>query len=420
MTLALADKPHVHSPIMSRHVQSPTMSRRTMLLITAFGLLAAVVPSAVAGHGTLRLAEGEWSGTLTFMAGFSGDAGGGGSVSADGLQTGDFHLDVTGDEITGLYALTGAADAVVDMPFGGGTGQGTFNGIGDVLGTPDVPVLHLTDGEVTVVVQVGSTSATQVFDVSDLVPPTELQIQRVHCGVASGSWGREEFITNVSEAGLTPRVTQGSFTAFATDRVTQEQVDDLLEAMQDWFRAWGDVLFGPGVSANSDVDELPPVDTGALMDRMVDAVETLNNFGRFTECARELIGEGQIEEWESGIALFMGMSIQAILAQNNVDAIMVDVFARVAAATGAIGEGSPFPEFAATTEEMLRQEAEEILQASAQTSGTDAAGTPCTASSPCIPSDDPDAGLMIGRGARMGWEYTVGGETRPAIEWAAP
>jgi len=389
------------------------------MLLAALGLVFAVVPAAVAGHQPLRLDEGEWSGTLTFMAGFSGEVGEGGHVTVDGIQTGDFALEVVGEEITGIYALSGTADAAVDLPFGGATGQGAFTGIGDVLGTPQVPVLHLTRGTVTVTVQTGSTEVTQDFDVTGLTPPTELQIERVHCGVASGSWGREEFLTNLAGTGFTPRVRQGSFTAFSEDRITQEQVDDLVEVMPQWFRAWGDVLWGPGGAADSDVGGLPPVDTGALMDRMVDAVETLNKFQNLKECARELIGEDQIEEWESGIALFTGMSIQVILAQNNVDAIMVDVFTRVAASTGAIGEGSPEPEFAATTEEMLRLEAEEIVQASAQTEGTDGAGNACTEASPCIPPDDVDAGLMIGRGARMGWDYTVGGETRPAIEWAS-
>ena len=389
------------------------------MLLAALGLLFAVVPSAVAGHQELRLDEGEWSGTLTFMAGFSGDVGEEGHVTVDGIQFGDFALEVAGEEVTGIYALSGTADAALDLPFGGGTGQGVFNGIGEVLGTPEVPVLHLTSGVVTVTVQTGSTEATQNVDVTGLTPPTELQIERVHCGVASGSWGREEFLTNLAGSGLTPRVRQGSFTAFGGDRVTQEQIDELDEALRDWFRAWGDLLFGAGQGATSEVGQLPAVDTEALMERMIHAVETLNKFQNFQECVRELIGEDQIEEWESGIAGFIAMSIQAILAQSDASAHRVDVLTRAAAATGAIGEGSPFPEVAATTEEMLRLEAEEIVQASAINEGTDAAGNACTAASPCIPPDDVDAGLMIGRGARMGWDYTVGGETRPAIDWAA-
>lgn len=392
------------------------------MLLTVLGLVFALVPSAVAGHEELRLSEGEWSGTLTFMAGLSGEVGEDGRVSVDGIQFGDFHLEAVGEEVTGIYALSGTADAALDLPFGGATGQGVFHGAGEILGTAAVPVLHLTDGVVTVTVQTGSTEVTQDIDISGLTPPTELQIERVHCGVASGSWGREEFLTNVSGSGLNPTVRQGSFTAiqsFADDPGLQEFLDVFPERMTEFFRSWGDVLFGPGQGANTNVGELGPVATGPLMQRMTAAVSLLNEFADFTECQRELFGEGQVEEWETGLGLFIGMSIQTILAQNNVDAIMVDVLTRVAASTGAIGEGSPYPEFAATTEEMLRLEAEEIVQASAQTEGTDADGNPCSASSPCIPDDDVDASLMIGRGARMGWQYTVGGDTRPAIEWAS-
>ncbi|MEX0826143.1 MAG: hypothetical protein WD184_05275 [Acidimicrobiia bacterium] len=394
------------------------MSRRAALLLTVLGLLAAAVPAAVAGHEPLRLTEGEWSGTLTFMAGLSGEVGEEGRVSVDGYQIGDFHLEVIAEEVTGLYALSGSAGAELSGPGLAATGRGTFTGFGNVLGTAEVPVLHLTGGTVTVVVETGSTSVTQDVDVSGLVPPTELEIERLHCGVASGSWGGEVFISNVSAAGLTPRVRQGSFTAFEVDRVTQDQIDELQEALGDWFRDWGDTLFGPGTGATSDVGGLPAVNTEALMARMVSAVETLNKFQNLKECARELIGEDQIEEWESGIAGFIAMSIQAILSQSDASAYRVDVLTRVAAATGAIGEGSPFPETAVTTEEMLRLEAEEILQANAVTDGTDAAGNPCSEVAPCL-TDDPDVTLMVTRGARMGWDYTLGGETRPATGWAS-
>jgi hypothetical protein len=247
----------------------------------------------------------------------------------------EFAVDVDGS-LSGTWIIEGASVASFsstqlafqDTMAHAAEGQMAGNSRAFSFGTAQIDSTHNVVGDITY-------SGTS----SDPVGPIDLQVEGIYCNDAWGAWIMS-WNLELADQGYTPAF-DGDWYAIRQSAEFSERQGDLLEQISQLYadlRGEIQELIDTQPVSPSGAGRVLPADVmWEYIYRLVDLHNALRNL---TACDRALIGDDVVEGWIYRVTRSLASFIGNLLAQYELGAEDLNELVDLAAATGAIGEGS--------------------------------------------------------------------------------
>ena len=319
-------------------------SRKTVAAIGVTGVVVASLGVGAADAqqeptGFAELPVGEWLGNGR-AAGLSTTSGEGVAIAVDGDFTVnmEFVVDIDGS-LAGSWVLDGESIASFsqgpiafqDTMTHTSAGAMAGNSRQFSLGTAQIESTHNVIGDITY-------SGTS----SDPVGPIDLAVAGIYCNDAWGQWIMS-WNLELSDQGYTPTF-DGDWHAIRQSAEFSEREGDLLAQISALY-----------VELRNEVNDLVATQPGsaetgfilpadALWQYIYRLVDLYNAIRNLTPCDRALIGEERIEAWMYNITETIAAFINNLVRLYDLSADELAELVDLAAATGAIGEGSLNPD----------------------------------------------------------------------------
>ena len=373
-----------------------TRPSRVLVLVAALLAISSALPawaqtdpSEVSGN---EMADGPWTGWFT-AAGVETYAEEGVTATVSIEDSGTFSFTVADGSTSGTWLSAGTNIWHTDPGQPAMlTGTSNLTSSGSIAGDrTNLTGTGTTSQSGTLVIEASGQTITR--PISSNTPLTfSMTVTGVSCEAATGT--------------LTGSFIRGSFIAingasFDGDVPAEERVAliDGLAAYQEDFNNFTNGLgWGANAPEGASMPDVFPI--ADFMDLMADAEAALNELRNASACVSLQVGEDLLERWDTPNTAEIASVIESAAGAFAFRADTVRAIVNAGFRVGAIGSGATDQTAAASAEEALRSQMEEIVNESV------GAHDECANSDSCIfGTQDVFTAAVIG--SQMGWTYEV-------------
>jgi hypothetical protein len=277
----------------------------------------------------------------------------------------NFYFDVFPDgTVEGEWDLVPPSSGTMDM-YGNGqyaaTLDATYSGTGAVTGDRRHLQASGTTSQVGVVTGVSSGSV-QSNSTDELPSEIVVEVTTAFCNEAYGQW-EVSWEQALESVGWEPNFT-GEWVAVRQTKEFESEIEDgqierFLNEITDTIGRWGEMVVE--LQGRDWSTRLSNAEWNGLIDLFEEFERLQNELRNLTPCDREVIGEDNLEAWDTALSTGMLAVIEGAALGSDLTGTDISDLVTLGLRAGVFGEGSPDLAIRSETGELLRREAETIV-----------------------------------------------------------